>query len=225
MSTVGTVNASPPNVGTSTPSTDTAGDLSKNFMQMLLAQLRNQDPLNPMDSAAMTGQLAQLNMVSGINATNDLMRSVLDQIKESTQMQLSDMTGKYALVDSDSVQLMTAGEPVQFETSLSKAVDQLTLSVTDATGREVFNKKWDALPAGVVAFQWDGKAADGKAVPAGHYTIQAWSGQSAATGKVTLQASQLVLQAGLDSEGQIQLYLANGQQIGSDSVKKWLASL
>ena len=66
-----------------TPTTSngtSAADLSKNFLKMLTVQLQNQDPMNPMDNAAMTSQLAALNQVDGINKLNTSVNALVAQM-------------------------------------------------------------------------------------------------------------------------------------------------
>ena len=68
-------------------------DLSQNFLRMLTVQLQNQDPLNPMDNAAMTSQLAALNTVDGINRLNTSVNSLVAQMQSANFMSLSSSGG------------------------------------------------------------------------------------------------------------------------------------
>jgi len=72
----------PSTTGTSSaPNVTSTKDLTQNFLKMLTTQLQNQDPMNPTDTASMTTQLAQLNMVDGINTMNTTINSLLGQIQ------------------------------------------------------------------------------------------------------------------------------------------------
>ena len=78
-------------------------DMAQNFLKMLTVQLQNQDPLNPMDNASMTSQLAALNTVDGINKLNDSMASLVAQMQAANFMNLPSAVGKSALAAGDSV--------------------------------------------------------------------------------------------------------------------------
>ena len=82
---------------TTTPTTTTAAasvapaaqtdEAQSRFMKLLVAQMQNQDPLNPMDNAQMTSQIAQLQTVSGINQLNTTVQSLLSNYQSVQQLQ------------------------------------------------------------------------------------------------------------------------------------------
>ncbi len=94
----------------STSNGTSAKDLSQNFLKMLTVQLQNQDPLNPMDNAAMTAQLAALNQVDGINKLNTSVTSLVAQMQSANFMNLASSVGKTAL--SAGTKAYYAGSPV-----------------------------------------------------------------------------------------------------------------
>ena len=78
----------------SSKSTTSAEDIQNRFLTLLVAQLENQDPLNPMDNAEMTSQMAQMSTVSGIEKLNTTLNSLVDSIGTSQSMQAASMIGK-----------------------------------------------------------------------------------------------------------------------------------
>ena len=83
---------------TTAAETSTSAASQDRFLKLLVTQLKNQDPLNPMDNAEMTSQLAQMSTVSGIEKLNTTMTSLADGLATSQSMQAAGMLGKSVLV-------------------------------------------------------------------------------------------------------------------------------
>src|SRR5574343_665936 len=73
--------------GTKTASTSSTAELENKFLTLLMTQIKNQDPLNPMDNAQMTTQLAQLNTVNGIEKLNTTLAQLVSGFNEAQGMQ------------------------------------------------------------------------------------------------------------------------------------------
>jgi flagellar basal-body rod modification protein FlgD len=150
-----------------TPST--AAEMSERFMTLFLAQLRNQDPLNPLDNTEMTSQLAQMNMVSGLENLNTSMQTLLSSYNEALSLQAANLIGKNVLVPGKNMQLTEEG--ALFGVELNGPADQVEVVIHDANGKEVSRQNLGAQNAGPVAFFWNGLDADGEKFPAGTYTF------------------------------------------------------
>lgn len=142
-----------------------AEEAGNRFLSLLVAQLKNQDPLNPLDNAQITSQMAQVSTVQGIEKLNATMTSVLTQVQA---MQATGMAGKTVLVDGN--QLTVGGEePARGAFELPDGARRVTVEVRDATGKVVATLP-QADGKGIRNFSWDGTA-DGKAVPPGTYSF------------------------------------------------------
>lgn len=154
------------------------------FLKLLTTQLRNQDPLNPLDNAQMTSQLAQINTISGIEKLNATLTSMLDIYNNNQGMQAAGMIGKNVLVAGNTMQLQNG--LALGGVMLPEAADQVTVSVLDGAGNLLQTQKLGAHSAGNFGFSWDGKKADGTSVAAGSYKfkVEAVRGENkvAATG-------------------------------------------
>ena len=84
---------------------NTAEDAQNRFLKLLVTQLKNQDPLNPLDNAQMTSQLAQMSTVSGIEKLNSTLSGLVDSLGNSQTMQASAMIGKKVLVPGNKMLL------------------------------------------------------------------------------------------------------------------------
>lgn len=173
--------------GRSTSSTATVEDPQDRFLKLLVTQLKNQDPLNPLDNAQMTSQLAQMSTVSGIEKLNTTLSTLVDSLGNSQSMQAADMIGKSVLVPGSQLVLKNGSAFAGF--NLAVAADQVTLKVLDSTGTVIQTQKLGAQEAGVLNIAWDGateagvKAADG----AYTFTVEATQGSN----QVTVDALQV----------------------------------
>lgn len=147
-----------------------ADELRTNFMTLLVTQLRNQDPLKPMENAEMTSQLAQINTLSGIEELNKTLQGITGQIDAGQTLQASALIGRSVLVPGDRV-LVGSGEATPFGIELAAAADQVRVSIHDGGGQLVRQFDLGALQAGVESFVWDGTLNDGSAAPDGAYRV------------------------------------------------------
>ena len=155
--------------GTTKKTTSTTADQESKFLMLLMTQIKNQDPLNPMDNAAVTTQLAQLNTVSGIEKLNATMTQLLAGYNETQAMQSAGMIGKNVMVAGNKLPL--AGGQGVGGALLDAAADKVTVSIKDSTGKIVNTEELGARDAGSLYFGWDGKDSDGTQLPDGNYTF------------------------------------------------------
>lgn len=155
--------------------TSSASDLQSSFLTLLVAQLQNQDPTNPMDNSQLTSQLAQISTVSGIEKLNTTLGSISGQIDNSQSLQASSLIGHGVMIPG-SVVLAGKGtdgtaSTTPFGVELTQAADKATATVTDSSGKVIRTMDLGNLTAGVHTFTWDGTATDGSTVPDGAYSV------------------------------------------------------
>lgn len=149
------------------------------FMTLLVTQLKNQDPLNPLDNAQVTSQLAQLSTVTGVNKLNATLETLKSSYQSTEALQATNLIGHGVLVEGNKLGLYEGKAILGAE--LGSAVDKLQVVITSAaTGKEVATIELGAQEAGVVPIAWDGIPdpealdEDGKPVvlPDGTYTYK-----------------------------------------------------
>jgi len=207
--------------GTSSASSSTSGtsasDLQSTFLQLLVAQLQNQDPTDPMDSSQMTSQLAQINTVSGIQQLNTSLSSLSTQLSAGQNAQAALLIGSSVLAPGSSA-VVSSGSAPQLGVTLPAAVSDVTLTITNSAGKVVNTLDLGAQAAGTVPVTWNGKDSAGNTVADGTYTITAsatTNGQSAtATALVAAKVQGVVQQA----DGTASLSLDNGKTVALSSV-------
>lgn len=149
------------------------------FLRLMTEQLKNQDPLKPLDNAQFLGQLAQFSTVQGIDKMQNAMEAVASVMESDQTLRAAALVGRNALVEASSVEL-AAGAGVTGEVT-ARASGPVTFEVLDAGGSRVRQLTVEATAAGSTSFQWDGRDEAGAPAAAGRYTIRAISsgGESA----------------------------------------------
>lgn len=164
-----------------TTTTSKTEEQQTRFLKLLTAQLRNQDPMNPMDNAQMTSQLAQLETASGIERLNTTLNSLVDSLGESQSMQAAGLIGKNVMVPGTQLSLVKGEAYAGF--NLSKAADNVKVHIYNSAGTELQVEDLGAQKAGVMNFAWDGKLSDGTTATDGTYKfkVEATQGGTAVT--------------------------------------------
>jgi flagellar basal-body rod modification protein FlgD len=177
MSTVSSTTSSPlyaigaDSAATATAKTDTSSDVANRFLTLLVTQLRNQDPLNPLDNAQVTSQLAQLSTVNGINKLNDTMSGLVASFGASQYLQASNLVGHDVMVPGKAMSL--AGGKAAGGVTVPAGAEKVVVTITDGGGTRIRQVDLGALPAGTQRFEWDGKTDAGSAAKDGSYSISA----------------------------------------------------
>ena len=157
-----------------------AEELSNRFLTMLTAQMRNQDPLNPLDNAELTSQLAQISSVTGISQLNTTMQWLGYSMGSLQATQAASLIGRKVMLSGDGLTL--AESKAEGGYVLSIPVESAELVVKNADGVEVARRKLDDVEAGVHAFAWDGKDGKGNTLPDGEYKFEVQVGQGTEVG-------------------------------------------
>lgn len=201
----------------STTDASSAAGIEDRFMTLLVTQMQNQDPLNPMDNAQLTSQLAQINTVKGIDSLNTTMEKLLTSYSDALSMQSSALIGKNVLSAGNKLPLGESGAIGGF--NLAGDVDQAIVTITNSQGVKVNQLSLGELKSGVNDFYWDGKDADGKALAQGNYSFSV----AATQGGKSVSATSLQLgmvSALVRSSNGFQLELLGGSQLDFSAVQQ-----
>ena len=183
------------------------------FLKLLVAQLNNQDPMNPLDNAQMTSQIAQINTVTGIQQLNQTMQSMATQFNSLQVMQGTTLIGRSVMTEGSTLSVVDKTGKGGFE--LGSAATGVKIEVMTAGGQVIDTVDMSAQSAGRHTFEWD----------ASNYTGATDSLQfrvTAVNGSTTIDSTALALSkvtaAGAEN-GQLVLTLANGKTINYDQIK------
>lgn len=135
------------------------------FLELMVAQLENQDPLKPMESGDFLGQLAQFATVNGISELQSTMTNLAASLQSNQALQASTLVGRQVLIPANGAPL-TSGGSVSGAIELTENVSQLNVVIEDASGQLVRRLSLGGQQAGLIPFTWDGiNEAGGRAAP------------------------------------------------------------
>jgi len=145
-------------------------EVQNRFLKLLVTQLQNQDPLNPLDNAAVTTQVSQISTVTGIEKLNSTLEALLGSYQDAQALQGAALMGRNVLVAGSRLSL-TGGQAVA-GVNLAEAADQVKLTIRDGAGNVVQSQSLGAREAGSFSFAWDGRNDAGLPVAPGNYSFQ-----------------------------------------------------
>ncbi len=210
---VTSTSASANSASTSASSTDPAAAQDR-FLKLLVAQLNNQDPMNPMDNAEMTTQMAQINTVVGINELNSTMAAMSSQFTAMQVLQGTSMIGRTVLSEGNAL-----GTPVEKISTaafdLSGTAADVKVNIKTAAGTVVDTVNLGTLDAGRHYFAWDSSnyTGDVSGLP---FVVGSVTG-TAQVANTPLSPSLVV--ATSTTDGALTLELENGESLAYNKVK------
>ncbi|AZE62809.1 MULTISPECIES: flagellar hook assembly protein FlgD [Pseudomonas] len=142
------------------------------FLQLLVTQLKNQNPLSPQDNGAFVAQLAQFSSLEGINTLNDSVNNISSNFSSSQALQASSLVGRSIIIQTDKAMVDTS-KSMNGSVDVPSAVGNVSVKITDKDGNVVRTVDMGAQSAGSQSFIWDGKNDKGEVAPAGTYTFNA----------------------------------------------------
>lgn len=169
------------------------------FLALMSAQLRHQDPLQPMDGTQFVAQLAQFGTVSGVQQMQEAMQSLSSSLRSNQVFSGAAMIGRQVMVETDHVQ-HRPGQSIQGEVEVPDGVGSLQLRVTDASGVVVREISLPTAP-GTAAVTWDGLLEDGQPADAGRYDLQVIAESGGLRGSLPLALAARIDSVSIDATG------------------------
>lgn len=161
-------------INTRTSNTSTTEDAQNRFMTLLVEQMKNQDPLNPMDNAQVTSQMAQLSTVTGIDKLNETMTTMMSSFNSSLQAsqtyQASSMIGHDVLTAGKTI-TKTDDSDNKYGFNLPENATNVTVTIKSNSGSVVRTIDLGAKNAGISTLTWDGFKDDGTEANNATYTF------------------------------------------------------
>jgi flagellar basal-body rod modification protein FlgD len=155
------------------------------FLQLMIAQLKHQDPTSPMDPADFLGQLAQFGTVTGIQDMQGSLTTLSDALRSSQILGGTNLVGREVLMSTDEAYIGDTGS-ITGEVQMPQGLSSASLVITDASGQLVRRMP---LPTtqGDTAFEWDGTTDQGTRAPAGGDVVSIVATAGGQTGQLQTQ--------------------------------------
>lgn len=193
----------------------------EDFLKLLVAQLKNQDPNNPAENGEFLGQIAQFSMVSGIDDLGVSFDGVAGSINTGQGIQAAQLVGKQVLVETNTAAL-AAGEPVEGFLELVDGAAATKLQIHDAAGSLITEIDLGSISPGMQKFSWGGLKEDGTQAATGEYQITA---QGLVNGKleaVPVHIFSKVESVSVDSSNtNVLLHLAGNKNVGISEIREY----
>ena len=142
------------------------------FFKLMITQLKNQDPMKPLENGEFLSQIAQFGTVSGIDRLNKTFDDLAASLTSGQALQAGSLIGREVLVPGG-VAALAPGQPVRGVVQLDASAADVVLHVYNPSGALVRDLSLGGHPAGDLRFSWDGMTAAGTYAPAGTYYVQA----------------------------------------------------
>ncbi len=198
----------------SSSSTSTISDQQDRFLKLLVAQLNNQDPMNPMDNAEMTTQIAQINTVTGIQQLNETMKSMSEQFTSLQVMQGGTMVGRTVMTEGDKLAVDTTAKTAAGAFDLDATAANVTVQVYSSTGNMIGTVPMGSLESGRYSFAWDASSYTGT----GDLSFKVVASNGASTVNTTALMSDKVVSVGAEN-GSLKVSLQKGGTVDYSAIK------
>ena len=144
----------------------------EDFLELMTAQLQNQDPFKPMESGDFLAQIAQFSTVEGIGDLNKGFAELSQSLVSNQALQATNLVGRHVLAPTG-VAALTQGGSVRGNVELPAASGEVVVNVYDQAGQVIRRLELGSQAAGPVEFQWDGLKNDGQFATPGNYFVSA----------------------------------------------------
>ncbi len=208
-------------LGLPAPSTQLTGATSQDtFLTLMLTQLQNQDPMQPLESGEFLSQLAAFETAAGVDGLQSSVGQLNQSFYTSQALQAATLIGHDVLTDGSTATLASEGS-ISGYVELPASASPVEVQIKDSSGAVVRTIDLGSQGAGRVTFEWDGTDASGDRMPAGDYTLSCDIVIDGATQAARISTSAAVQSVTL-SGSDIMLNLAGGSQIPFSQVTEIL---
>ncbi|TGN41812.1 flagellar hook assembly protein FlgD [Marinobacter confluentis] len=200
--------------------TGNKNELGKNeFMELMIAQLKNQNPLEPQNNGEFISQLAQFSSLEEMQSLSGSVDDVVSQFRSTQALQASAMVGRTVLAPSDMGVLGASGK-ISGNVEVPATTSGLRVSIENGAGERVRQIDLGSRQAGVAGFSWDGKDGNGNSLPPGPYRIVAEASYPDGQQQLGTMVSANVDSVSLGKGGSVTLNLAGMGSIALSDVQQ-----
>lgn len=188
------------------------------FLQLMIAQISNQDPLEPAKNEAFIAQLAQFSSVEGIQNLNESMDGLVTSLRSSMTMDAAGLVGKNVLVPTSQTALNTQGG-IGGAIEIDAEVADLGLEVLNSQGQVVHSEELGSHRPGTLRFNWDGLGPNGEPVEADYFTVVARGDVEGVQSAFNINLPDRIVSVSIQESGLI-ANLAGGGSVPADQIKE-----
>ena len=193
----------------------------EDFLKLLVAQLKNQDPSNPVENGEFLGQIAQFSMVSGIDSLGVSFDSVASSLFSTQAMQASQLVGKDILIETNTAEFIE-GESIEGVLESQTSASNVKIFVENQSGQLVRTLDLGNIVAGSTKFNWNGIDSGDAQAPSGSYTLRAEAFVDGSLQGVPVQIFSRVQSISVDRDNtSVSLELSGNRSVGIGQVREF----
>jgi len=199
--------------------TNSGEELGKTqFLELMIAQMNHQDPLDPAKNEEFIAQLAQFSTVEGIENLNDSFAGLAASLKSTMATEAASLVGRHVVVPTGSATLPSGGG-ISGSIEVPRASSGVTVEITNAAGELMNRLDLGPQPSGRMRFGWDGTTASGATAPEGVYKVKAFTTVDGERAELTVNMPDQVVSVSLGADGVI-ANLAGGSSVPASQIKE-----
>jgi len=187
------------------------------FLRLMIAQLKHQDPLDPAKNEQFLAQLAQFSSLEGITNLNESVSAMAASMRSTVTSEASSLVGRSVLVPTN--QTLMQGRGLIGNVNVSEPTDDLVVEISDRSGANVRRLSLGPQEAGTTRFIWDGANSSGEPQPPGVYRVKAYANGSGSAQQFPVDLPEYVVSVSLGKDGML-LNLAGGSTVPVANVKE-----
>jgi len=192
------------------------------FLELMTTQLKNQDPMKPMDNGEFLAQIAQFGTVNGVTELNTSFNGFASSLQSSQALQAANLIGRQVLIENDEAYL-SPQDGMNAAVELDASAEDVAVNVYDAIGQVIGRVELGAQTSGLVQFNWDGATLSGANAAPGRYQVEVEATRNGQTESLSPLVSANVTSLTIGKLGQeLQVELEHLGQVGFGQVQKIL---
>ena len=141
------------------------------FLELMITQLKNQDPMKPMENGEFLGQMAQFSTVTGMQDLQASFAQLAGSLVSNKALQAATLVGRKVMIPSDTG--VFDGTVMRGAVELPSSVSEMAVGIYDASGQLLQQTNYGPQASGLIEFQWNGTLQNGGKANAGQYYIRA----------------------------------------------------
>lgn len=190
------------------------------FLTLMITQLTNQDPTNPVENEDFAAQMAQFSTLTGIQELTSSFETLSQTLLQGQTVEAATLVGQEVLVPASTAEL-SEGQGASGAVDLTASATQVSVSIKDAAGQVIRTLDLGSQSAGLIDFEWDGLLENGSAAPAGNYSFSVNAQRNGQSEAVETLLNGQVKSVSLDSEtSALMLNVQGVGSVGFSSVKR-----
>ncbi|MEM7101083.1 MAG: flagellar hook assembly protein FlgD [Pseudomonadota bacterium] len=201
------------------PTRDPEEELGRTaFLELMIAQVSNQDPLEPAKNEAFIAQLAQFSSVEGIQNLNESMDTLVASLRSGMAMGAAGLVGRNVLIQTSQTALNTSGG-LGGTIEVDSASPNLVVDIFNSQGQVVKRLEMGAVERGEVRFNWDGLSEAGEQLPQDYYRVQAYTAIDGTRRDFAVNLPDQITSVSLTDQGLV-ANLAGGSSVPAIQIKE-----